>query len=312
MNNKYKITIPEPCHEDWDKMTPNENGRFCSSCSKTVIDFSLMLPEEIQRFFVQNQNEKICGRFKNSQLETIIIQIPSEVLYRQTNYHKMFLLALFIAMGTTLFSCQDKDGNLNRIDKIEIIESSSKTTANDKPLINDSLNKKSSLPKNPKYKRYGLAINMLPETAGGTAAIYEPTSYALGGAGLISFLPDYPGGFTKFSEFIKNEFQIPKKAKRSTGEIEVSVVIDKVGILNQIKVFDNIGHETGEEMIRVLQESKKWKPGIIDGKGTSTVIRLKIVLEKDSLNTERRKRKLSKIVSINLVNDNDNQISQVN
>jgi hypothetical protein len=312
MEKKYKITIPEPCKEDWDKMMPKDNGRFCLNCSKTVVDFTAMLPDEIQHFFIQNQNEKICGRFKNEQLETIIIQIPNRVLYTQTKYHKMFLLALFIAMGTTLFSCQDKDGNKQKIDKIEIVQGSSKTTVNDKPLINDSLNKKSSLPKKSKYRRYAEAINVLPETAVEIAVNYESTSYTLGGAGLISFAPDYPGGFEKFTEFIKNEFQVPKKARRIAGQIEVSFVIDKVGTLNQIKVFDNIGHETGEEMIRVLQESKKWKPSIINGKGISTVIRLNIVLQIDSLNIERRKRNLSKIVSINLSNKNDDRISQVN
>lgn len=312
MEKKYKITIPEPCKEDWDKMMPKDNGRFCLNCSKTVVDFTAMLPDEIQHFFIQNQNEKICGRFKNEQLETIIIQIPNRVLYTQTKYHKMFLLALFIAMGTTLFSCQDKDGNKQKIDKIEIVLGSSKTTINDKPLINNHLNKKSSLPKKSKYRRYAEAINVLPETAVEIAVNSESTSYTLGGAGLISFAPDYPGGFEKFTEFIKNEFQVPKKARRIAGQIEVSFVIDKVGTLNQIKVFDNIGHETGEEMIRVLQESKKWKPGIINGKGISTVIRLNIVLQNDSLNIERRKRNLSKIVSINLANKNDDRISQVN
>lgn len=312
MNNKHKITITEPCQENWDNMIPNENGRFCMNCAKTVIDFSLMLPEEIQHFFIQNQNEKICGRFKNSQLEAITIQIPIEVLYTQTNYHKMFLLALFIAMGTTLFSCQDKEGNINKIDKIEIVEDSSKTTANDKPLINDSLNKKPSLPKKSKYRSYGVTVNLPPEMSTGTSGDYNSAGYTLGGAGLLSFAPDYPGGFEKFTEFIKNEFQIPKKARRITGEIEVSFVINKTGTLNEIKVFDNIGYETGEEMVRVLQESKKWIPGITDGKGIPTFIRLNIVVEKDSLNTDRRKRKLSKIVSINRVNENDNQISQIN
>ncbi|UTN05827.1 energy transducer TonB [Flavobacterium bizetiae] len=312
MNNKYKITITEPCQENWDNMIPNENGRFCMNCAKTVIDFSLMLPEEIQHFFIQNQNEKICGRFKNSQLEAITIQIPIKVLYTQTNYHKMFLLALFIAMGTTLFSCQDKEGNINKIDKIEIVEDSSKTTVNDKPLINDSLNKKSSLPKKSKYRRYGVTVNLPPEMSIGTSGDYNSAGYTLGGAGLLSFAPDYPGGFEKFTEFIKNEFQIPKKARRITGEIEVSFVINKTGTLNEIKIFDNIGYETGEEMVRVLQESKKWIPGITDGKGIPTFIRLNIVVEKDSLNTDRRKRKLSKIVSINRVNENDNQISQIN
>ena len=33
-----KITIPKPCNKDWNSMSPNKKGRFCNSCSKTVID----------------------------------------------------------------------------------------------------------------------------------------------------------------------------------------------------------------------------------------------------------------------------------
>ena len=127
MERNFKITIPEPCHEDWNKMTPKDNGRFCLSCSKTVVDFTTMLPDEVQHFFIQNQNTNICGRFKKSQLDTITIQIPSRILYTQTHYHKIFLLALFIAMGTTLFSCADKDGNKKKIDKVEIVQNDPKT-----------------------------------------------------------------------------------------------------------------------------------------------------------------------------------------
>ncbi|RKR09637.1 TonB-like protein [Flavobacterium sp. 90] len=309
MNNKYKLTIPEPCHENWDNMVPNENGRFCMNCAKTVIDFRAMLPDEIQHFFIQNKNKSICGRFKNSQLDSITIQIPSQVLYTQTHYHKMFLLALFIAMGTTLFSCQNEDGNKQKIEKVEVVEDYL-------PKVPDKSNSKDSITEPPPIisrKSISVMINESP----GSVSEYIGNNFSETQGGLppidyIETIPDYPGGFARFTDFIKNEFQIPKKARRSTGEIEVSFVIDKVGILNQIKVFDNIGHETGEEIIRVLQESKKWNPGIVNGKGISTVIRLKIVLEKDSLNTERRKRKLSKIVSINLVNDNDNRISQTN
>ena len=42
MERNFKITIPQPCHENWDQMTPKDNGRFCLSCSKTVVDFTSM------------------------------------------------------------------------------------------------------------------------------------------------------------------------------------------------------------------------------------------------------------------------------
>ena len=47
MESKFKITIPKPCHEDWNAMTPEETGRFCSVCTKGVVDFTNKTTEEI-------------------------------------------------------------------------------------------------------------------------------------------------------------------------------------------------------------------------------------------------------------------------
>ncbi|MCS3869061.1 TonB-dependent SusC/RagA subfamily outer membrane receptor [Chryseobacterium ginsenosidimutans] len=62
-----KITIPKPCHENWGTMTPEEKGRFCSVCAKTVRDFTIASDEEIIDVF-SNTSENICGNFNQSQL----------------------------------------------------------------------------------------------------------------------------------------------------------------------------------------------------------------------------------------------------
>lgn len=62
-----KITIPKPCHENWDAMTPDEKGRFCSVCSVSVQDFTNCSDEEIVNEFSQKSG-KICGRFSNEQI----------------------------------------------------------------------------------------------------------------------------------------------------------------------------------------------------------------------------------------------------
>lgn len=62
-----KLTIPNPCHENWNRMSPAEQGRFCAVCSKTVKDFTAVPDEEIVDAFSQN-SENVCGRFKTSQL----------------------------------------------------------------------------------------------------------------------------------------------------------------------------------------------------------------------------------------------------
>lgn len=123
MKAYYSIAIPKPCHEDWHQMTPKEKGKFCNSCSKTVIDFTKMNTHEIQDFIHKNKNNRICGHFKQTQLDSINLHIPSKVLEQRLNFHKLFLLALLITMGTTLMNCTNKNGNSQKIDSIEVIDS---------------------------------------------------------------------------------------------------------------------------------------------------------------------------------------------
>ncbi len=122
MKNYYSISIPKPCHEDWNKMTPKDKGRFCNSCVKTVVDFTKMDSCEIQDFINENKNTRICGHFKQSQLDSINIYIPSQFLEQHQSFHKTFLLALLIIMGTTLMNCTNKNGSKQKIDSIEVID----------------------------------------------------------------------------------------------------------------------------------------------------------------------------------------------
>lgn len=130
MESKYKILIPEPCNENWDGMTPNAQGKFCGSCQKNVVDFTSKSAVEIQTYFTENTGKLICGRFEKTQLNTITLQIPQQLLFSQVHFHKMFLLALLITMGTSLFSCSDSNGNKQKIDKVEIVNEESVDSKN--------------------------------------------------------------------------------------------------------------------------------------------------------------------------------------
>jgi hypothetical protein len=69
MSKKFQLQIPEPCHEDWDKMIPGDKGRFCDSCQKTVHDFTGMSDAQLISFFKKPSTGSVCGRFHNDQLE---------------------------------------------------------------------------------------------------------------------------------------------------------------------------------------------------------------------------------------------------
>lgn len=62
-----KVTIPKPCHENWAAMTPDEKGRFCQVCSKSVRDFTRSSDFEIMQDL--SGNSDICGNFRADQLD---------------------------------------------------------------------------------------------------------------------------------------------------------------------------------------------------------------------------------------------------
>ena len=65
------VHIPYPCSENWELMSPQEKGRFCSVCSKCVIDFTEKHPDQIQKIIEEKKDEQICGRFYDYQLNVI-------------------------------------------------------------------------------------------------------------------------------------------------------------------------------------------------------------------------------------------------
>nr|WP_322623158.1 hypothetical protein [uncultured Flavobacterium sp.] len=116
--NQPTLTIPKPCHENWEGMTPEDKGRFCSMCQKTVIDFTEMAPAEIGHFFEEHKGQKICGRFRDDQLvqpkEPLLPEaLVNRIASRPMGFRQMFVLALLVCMGSTLFSCHQTKGELN-------------------------------------------------------------------------------------------------------------------------------------------------------------------------------------------------------
>ncbi len=76
-HNPIQISIPKPCSEDWNKMTPQEQGRFCDSSKKCVVDFTNFSDAELYQYLLENVGKKACGRFRPEQLNRPI-QIPHQ------------------------------------------------------------------------------------------------------------------------------------------------------------------------------------------------------------------------------------------
>lgn len=103
-----KISIAEPCHADWSEMTPNEQGKFCASCAKPVIDFSSSSDMEIVQFLNAHKGQKTCGRFKANQLDRPMTQYTYQSSYSQFNLRAVMMGATLASM-LGLESCRSEE-----------------------------------------------------------------------------------------------------------------------------------------------------------------------------------------------------------
>lgn len=90
----------------------------------------------------------------------------------------------------------------------------------------------------------------------------------------VEVKPDFPGGLQKFYDFVGKNYRAPEEDIK--GKVYVQFVVEKDGSLTDIKVMRDIGYGTGEEAIRVLKKSPKWKPGIQNGRAVRVLYSLPI------------------------------------
>lgn len=105
------ITIPQPCHEDWNQMTQQEQGRHCNACCKTVIDFTGWEPQEILFYLNINAGNKICGRFTTEQLERPLPgaeEFVKEITLIPLSWIKRAAAIFIFAFMIGASSCNDK------------------------------------------------------------------------------------------------------------------------------------------------------------------------------------------------------------
>jgi hypothetical protein len=90
--------IPDPCHENWNQMTPKEQGRHCAVCSKVVVDFTKKQEPEINQI-LSTATGKVCGHFRVEQLnrdeQMKVFKQPSNLFNRNWKYFALATLGFF-------------------------------------------------------------------------------------------------------------------------------------------------------------------------------------------------------------------------
>lgn len=82
-------------------MTPEQGGRHCAQCCKTVVDFSDWQPEDILDYMQQQDRGNVCGRFRAEQLNVPITagQFVISVQRSSLPFYKQIAAIFLFAFG---------------------------------------------------------------------------------------------------------------------------------------------------------------------------------------------------------------------
>lgn len=90
--------------------------------------------------------------------------------------------------------------------------------------------------------------------------------------------PIFPGGNDQFMKYIGKNFQAPSDENFTGGVLKVNFVIEANGSVSDIKVINDLGHGTAQEITRVLQNCPKWTPGDQEGKAVRVTYTLPVTI----------------------------------
>lgn len=127
---KFKIQILEPCHEDWNLMTPSGKGRHCEACDKVVVDFTRSTKREIAKYIANNEN--ICGRISE---EFLGVTLEDEKEKKSFGLNGLVatvvnLLAITTAMNAQTMSPENQ--SIKAIERIQVRQDNSSLLCGDK------------------------------------------------------------------------------------------------------------------------------------------------------------------------------------
>lgn len=125
-------------------------------------------------------------------------------------------------------------------------------------------------------------LNKGSNISGGSTAAKEKIAYSNDNT-IHNFVsmknpPTYPGGIAALYKFLGDNIKYPKEAsdKKVQGNVFVSFVVEKDGTVTDIKTLRGLGSGTDEEAIRVLKLTKKWNPGLENGKAVKVAYNIPI------------------------------------
>ncbi|MCD0474517.1 MULTISPECIES: M56 family metallopeptidase [unclassified Flavobacterium] len=93
--------------------------------------------------------------------------------------------------------------------------------------------------------------------------------------------PEYPGGINEFYKFIGKNFKVPEEVTKNKikGKVYIQFFVERDGSLSDFTIKQDLGYGLGDEAIRVIKLSPKWKPGTINNEPAKVMYDLPITVQ---------------------------------
>lgn len=243
-----KLNIPNPCSESWENMDPRNLGRFCHNCKKTVIDFTKMSPEGVKKTLEKHSGQKICGRFRENQLNrtfTLKEQVTKTI-------QVLGITSILFVGGISELKAQDVSKHTN-VDSVFITnEEEDDFIIGDIYLPDDSTNH----------------VNVLE--------LIEPMPFLL-----VDVKPEFPYNIDSLNTFFDTEIELPHILSSTVkGKIYLECTIFKDGQVGDFKIVRGLHTTINKEVLRVAATMPKWKPAKHNGKPVDCRYIIPIVIDK--------------------------------
>ena len=105
----------------------------------------------------------------------------------------------------------------------------------------------------------------------------EPVRYSL-----LEQKPRFQGEeASHFSYWVNQQLKYPKEAVKDSlqGRVTLQFVIEKDGSVNDVKVLRGIAPVLDDEAVRVISQSPKWDPGIVNGEPVRVIYNFPVVFQ---------------------------------
>ena len=302
-----KVTIKEPCLENWDNMKTGIESRHCDLCNKNVIDFTKKNRAEIITYLLDRSNERVCGRIKGNEFEMKDADIPvlMEIL-RAPKYRSNAFIILAIVCSSVFSSCENlsnddavKKNTKVGVEKFVNRENSHTTlgmmSSNDSTIGDENSTSLVSGESSEKEKdtripppivpRESLPVNDNHYWKGDDylSVIGEPVIEPIYTGQIdnevetvLTFaevMPEFPGGMEKLLDYLKKNIIYPTvyEEQGMEGKVYVQFVVTAVGEITNPVVLRGVPNAElfSKEALRVVRSMPKWNPGMNDGKNVS-------------------------------------------